>query len=234
MATLLRDHQRADAPVLVCKGAPAVVLARCTQRWVGAALQPLDSARRSMRLEQSVRQLKDGFPTYTPQDTFNTERIEISRGPGGIAYGDTDATGVINLATKRGRFRNDAEAAARFDDRGSLRMSTDLSRVLVDRRLALRLNLLDSDLEGWHENTARNLRAAAGALRWQPFGSPRTVVDATYEDGRLDSYISHTALNNVAAVYVRGTGTVARDGHHPINQESKPGRRSSSASGFPL
>mgnify|MGYP000364321202 CR=1 FL=1 len=23
----------------------------------------------------SVRQLKDGFPTYTPQDTFNTERM---------------------------------------------------------------------------------------------------------------------------------------------------------------
>ena len=127
------------------------------------------------------------------------------------AYGDTDATGVINLTTKRGRFRNEAEAGLRVDNLGSLRMTTDISRVLVDRRLALRLNLLDSDLEGWHENTARNLRAVAGALRWQPFGSPRTIVDATYEQGRLNSSISHTALNNVAAAYVRGTGTVARD-----------------------
>lgn len=178
---------------------------------VGAPVGSRSGNQINFRGLPSVRQLKDGFPTYTPQDTFNTERIEISRGPGGIAYGDTDATGVINLTTKRGRFRNEAEVAARFDDRGSQRLSTDLSRVLVDRRLALRLNLLDSDLEGWHENTARNLRAVAGALRWQPFGSPQTVVDATHEDGRLDSYISHTALNNVAAVYVRGTGTVARD-----------------------
>jgi len=178
---------------------------------VGAPVGARSGNQINFRGLPSVRQLKDGFPTYTPQDTFNTERIEISRGPGGIAYGDTDATGVINLTTKRGRFRNEAEAAARVDDRGSLRLSTDLSRVLVDRRLALRLNLLDSDLEGWHENTARNLRAVAGAVRWQPFGSPQTVVDATHEDGRLTSYISHTALNNVAAVYVRGTGTVARD-----------------------
>ena len=178
---------------------------------VGAPVGARSGNQINFRGLPSVRQLKDGFPTYTPQDTFNTERIEISRGPGGIAYGDTDATGVINLTTKRGRFRNEAEAAARVDDRGSRRLSADLSRVLVERRLALRLNLLDSDLEGWHENTARNLRAIAGAVRWQPFGSPQTVVDATHEDGRLTSYISHTALNHVAAAYVRGTGTVARD-----------------------
>ena len=113
---------------------------------VGAPVGSRSGNQINFRGLPSVRQLKDGFPTYTPQDTFNTERIEISRGPGGIAYGDTDATGVINLTTKRGRFRNEAEVAARFDDRGSLRLSTDLSRVLVDRRLALRLNLLDSDL----------------------------------------------------------------------------------------
>lgn len=183
---------------------------------VGAPVGSRSGNQINFRGLPSVRQLKDGFPTYTPQDTFNTERIEISRGPGGIAYGDTDATGVINLTTKRGRFRNEAEVAARFDDRGSLRLSTDLSRVLVDRRLALRLNLLDSDLEGWHENTARNLRAVAAALRWQPFGTPRTVVDVTHEDGRLNSYISHTALNHVAAVYVRGTGTVARDANPDV------------------
>jgi magnesium-transporting ATPase (P-type) len=46
MATLVRDHQRADTAMLVCKGAPAVVLARCSHRWVGSALQPLDDAER--------------------------------------------------------------------------------------------------------------------------------------------------------------------------------------------
>ena len=178
---------------------------------VGAVVGARSGNQINFRGLPSVRQLKDGFPTYTPQDTFNTERIEISRGPGGIAYGDTDATGVINISTKRARFRNDHEVQARFDDRGSQRFSADVGRVLVDKKLALRLNLLDSDLEGWHENTARVSRAAAGALRFQPFANDRTVVDATYETGRNSSYISHTALNNQMAAYVRGSGTVARD-----------------------
>ena len=37
----------------------------------------------------------------------------------------------------------------------------------------------------------------AGALRFQPFRTPNTIVDATYEKGRLNSYISHTALKRI-------------------------------------
>ncbi|MBM3853709.1 MAG: hypothetical protein FJ399_11220, partial [Verrucomicrobia bacterium] len=178
---------------------------------VGAPVGSRSGNQINFRGLPSVRQLKDGFPTYTPQDSFNTERIEVSRGPGGIAYGDTDATGVINLTTKRARFRSGHELQARVDDRGSLRLTTDLNRVLLDQTLALRLNVIKSDLEGWHENTARNLQAVAGAVRYQPFKNPNTILDATYEDGRLLSAISHTALNHVAAAYVRGSGTNARD-----------------------
>jgi outer membrane receptor for ferric coprogen and ferric-rhodotorulic acid len=178
---------------------------------VGAPVGARSGNQINFRGLPSVRQLKDGFPTYTPQDAFNTERIEISRGPGGIAYGDTDATGVINLTSKRGRFRNEYELQARYDDRGSQRLTADLSQVVIDRTLALRLNLIDSDLEGWHENTARNLKAVAAAVRYQPFKNANTLIDATYEDGRLLSSISHTALNNITSAYVRGTGTNARD-----------------------
>lgn len=178
---------------------------------VGAPVGSRSGNQINFRGLPSVRQLKDGFPTYTPQDTFNTERIEISRGPGGIAYGDTDATGVINLTSKRGRFRNDAEFQVRADDRNSLRLTADLGRILIPDTLALRINAVDSDLEGWHENTARNLQAVAGAVRYQPFKSPNTVIDLTHEDGRLLSSISHTALQDITAAYVRGTGTNARD-----------------------
>jgi hypothetical protein len=55
------------------------------------------------------------------------------------------------------------------------------------------------------------MQATAAALRYQPFRTPNTTIDATYEDGRLLSSISHTALNNITSAYVRGTGTNARD-----------------------
>ena len=37
-------------------------------------------------------------------------------------------------------------------------------------------------------------------------------IDATYEEGRLLSFISHTALNNITSAYVRGTGTSSTGG----------------------
>src|SRR5688572_15947011 len=55
----------------------------------------------SIRGLASIRQLRDGFPWYVVSDVFNTERLEFSRGPGGLAYGDVDAGGIINIATKR-------------------------------------------------------------------------------------------------------------------------------------
>ena len=178
---------------------------------VGAPVGARSGNQINFRGLPSVRQLKDGFPTYTPQDNYNTERIEISRGPGGIAYGDTDATGVINLTSKRGQFRNETEVGVRLDDRGSRRATLDFSRVLVAKTLAARLNLIDSNLEGWHENTNREFRAGAGALRYQPFKTGRTVIDATFEKGDMVTHLSHTALNNQMAAYVRGSGTNTRD-----------------------
>jgi hypothetical protein len=178
---------------------------------VGAAIGARSGNRINFRGLPSGRQLKDGFPTYAPMDTYNLERMEISRGAGGISYGDTDATGTINTGSKRARFNNSHEVQARYDDRGSQRLTADFNRVLVDNKLALRLNLVDSDLEGWHENSARNMRGWAGAVRYQPFKHGNTVIDATYESGILLSSISHTALVDLTTAYVRGSGTNAQD-----------------------
>ena len=178
---------------------------------VGAAIGARSGNRINFRGLPSGRQLKDGFPTYAPMDTYNLERMEISRGAGGISYGDTDATGTINTGSKRARFNNSYEVQARYDDRGSQRLTADLNRVLVDQKLALRFNLVDSDLEGWHENTARNMQGWAGAVRYQPFKHGNTVIDFTHESGRLLSFFSHTALVDLTTAYVRGSGTHAQD-----------------------
>jgi len=190
---------------------------------LGAAIGARSGNRINFRGLPSGRQLKDGFPTYAPMDTYNLERMEISRGAGGISYGDTDATGTINTGSKRARFRDSHEAQVRYDDRGSQRLTADLNRVLVANTLALRLNLVDSDLEGWHENTARTMRGWAGAVRYQPFKHGNTVIDATFESGRLLSYISHTALVDLTTAYVRGSGTNAQD--------ADPGRAGTQANG---
>jgi len=50
---------------------------------IGAPVNIRSGNQISFRGIPSIRQLRDGFPWFLPADTYNTERIEISRGPGG-------------------------------------------------------------------------------------------------------------------------------------------------------
>ncbi len=50
MSVLARDRTQDNAPVLVCKGAPDVLLARCTHLRVGDAIEPLTPERRAQAL----------------------------------------------------------------------------------------------------------------------------------------------------------------------------------------
>jgi len=52
MSSIEADHDRADEPVVITKGAPAVLLAKCTRVRVGAALVGLESAMRSRILAE--------------------------------------------------------------------------------------------------------------------------------------------------------------------------------------
>ncbi|MEY4088865.1 MAG: hypothetical protein RJB55_1136, partial [Verrucomicrobiota bacterium] len=99
----------------------------------------------SFRGVPSIRQLRDGFPWFLPADTYNTERIEFARGPGGLAYGDVDPTGIINVSTKRASFRRAASAQVRYDSFGTQRYSLDLNQPLHPR-FGFRFNALNSEV----------------------------------------------------------------------------------------
>ncbi|MBM3853039.1 MAG: TonB-dependent receptor, partial [Verrucomicrobia bacterium] len=164
----------------------------------------------SVRGLATVRQLRDGFPWYMPADIYNTERIEMSRGPGGLAYGDVDASGIINIVTKRAAFQPKCEVQVRYDDFGTQRYSLDLNQPLAER-LAARFNALRSEVEQRKQRRERKLEGFAGALRWEPFKDHRTQVDATFEMGRNSVGLSHLRLTDNRIAYVPGTGTNALD-----------------------
>jgi outer membrane receptor protein involved in Fe transport len=166
----------------------------------------------SFRGLQTFRQLRDGFVWYVPQDMFNTERIEISRGPGGLAYGDVDTGGLINISTKRAVDRNTSSAQVRYDDFGTRRFSIDLNRQIVPKRLAFRLNAIErNDAPSIRQRTNTKGNGLAGALRWEVTKDGRTTVDVTYEHGRQDMFFGHLTLIDQTTAYVRGTGTIEPD-----------------------
>jgi len=182
---------------------------------VGAPVGSRSGNQISFRGIPSIRQLRDGFPWFLPADTYNTERIEFSRGPGGLAYGDVDPTGIINVSTKRATFRRNASATVRYDNFGTQRYSLDVNQPL-GARFGLRFNALNSEVEQFRQRGSRDFRGYAGALRWEPFQDRRTRLDVNYEGGKTRNNQSTLHLNDGIKAYVRGSGTNAADAD-PLN-----------------
>lgn len=181
----------------------------------------------SFRGFASIRQLRDGFEWFMPQDVYNTERIEFNRGAGGLAYGDVDPGGIINVGTKRAGFRRKGSAQFRTDTYGSRRASLDLTQPLMRDRLGVRLNLVESRIDTVTQRKDRSLTGVAGAIRWEPFTHRRTQIDAVYERGDTVNRLGHLQLNDHVSVYRPGTGTNALDGNPnlPGVQANGPGMR---------
>ena len=178
---------------------------------VGAVVGNRGGNQVNIRGLATVRQLRDGFPWYLATDSFNTERIEFSRGPGGLAYGDVDAGGIINIGSKRATWQKRAEMQVRYDSFGTQRFSTDFNVPVVPQRLSLRVNAIKSEVEQWHQRQGRDLEGYAGALRFVPFKNRRTQIDAAYETGNTTYHLSHLGPTDSRGAYVRGTGSSALD-----------------------
>lgn len=181
------------------------------QGQIGVRVQNRSGNQVNIRGLASVRQLRDGFPWYLVPDSYNTERIEFGRGPGGLAYGDVDAGGSINITTKRATYQKRGSAQVRYDSFGSQRYSLDYSQPLVPGRLGLRINAIDSEVEQYRQRASRDLQAHAAALRWEPFKDRRTQIDVLAERGHGVNHIAPLGLIDQTGAYVRGSGTIEVD-----------------------
>jgi len=153
------------------------------QGTIGAVVNSRGGNQVSIRGLASFRQLRDGFPWYLAADVFNTERIEFSRGPSGLAYGDVDAGGTINIASKRASFQTRGSVQIRYDNFGTQRYSVDFNQPVIPGRLAFRFNAIKSEVEMFKQRMGRDLEGYAGSLRWEPFQHRRTQIDVAYETG---------------------------------------------------
>lgn len=158
----------------------------------------------------SLRQLRDGFVWFVPEDAYNIDRIEFNRGPGGTAYGDVDPVGVLNISTKRPVGRRFANFAARYDNFGTRRFTLDVNQPLPER-LSVRVNAVNSDVEKSRQRADTMQRAYAGAVRWRPFKDGRTQIDVSFERGSYRLNLAALQLEDGISAYIRGSGTNALD-----------------------
>lgn len=113
-------------------------------------------------------------------DTYNTERIDFSRGPNSILFGTGGPGGIINTTTKRAIFGRDLQQlglrVASWED---YRASIDVSRQ-VAKTLAVRVNGVQQSAKSWRDYEGKERKGAALAVTFRPFKNTEIRYDGEY------------------------------------------------------
>jgi catecholate siderophore receptor len=84
------------------------------------------------------------------RDTFNTEQVEIAKGPAGPDYGRSAASGYVNLASKVPVPESFSSGSASYGTSSNGRVTGDVNHRFAGTGSALRLNVMgqDGDVDG--------------------------------------------------------------------------------------
>ena len=98
--------------------------------------------------------LTDGAaePEVTFYNLYNTERVEVLKGPGAFLYGGNPLSGTVNLVRKQPVFRNFLHAAASFGQFNSTYNTVDVGVANFNSGVAFRLNGLWQKSDSYRDN----------------------------------------------------------------------------------
>jgi hypothetical protein len=150
--------------------------------WLTSAVLTDNSESRDFGNSLSIRglsvatNLRNYFRYDTSIDGYIMERLEGSRGPNALMYGESNAGGALGIATKQAKFRNFGAVDVRTDSRGSLYGQVDANRKLNDQ-LALRVAAFYSDRELWFDRGFNKRRGAFLTGTYRPWKKSELRVD---------------------------------------------------------
>ena len=125
-----------------------------------------------------------------PIDLYNIEAIEISRGPNSNIFGLGNGSGTVNLVPAYANLsRPISTVTLRVDDRSGYRTSLDLSRPLLQDKLAFRFGAVLEDKGFEREPSREEIRRMQGSVQYKPFRA--TTIKASAE-----SYRNHSQRPN--------------------------------------
>ncbi len=129
---------------------------------------------------------RDFFVSRLPMDSYNVERVEISRGPNAMLFGLGSPAGIINSSLLSARLNRDrTELELRTDQYGSFRSVLDHNQVLIRDKLALRFAAVYEDQSYKVEEAWRRNKRAFLTGTYRPFKN--TTLKFSAEKGDIDS-----------------------------------------------
>lgn len=189
MSVLALDREHGNAPMLVCKGAPDVLLARCTHLRVGPSVEPLTPERRAQALAQveelsqaALRTLAVAYrPIAADEDLQAGHALEeqlIFVGTAGIIDPPREEAGDAIAEARRAGIR--VIMITGDHPRTAERIATDLGLVEPGARALTGVELDALDDAGW----AEAVRTTSVFARVAPAHKLR-IVDALQAQGQI-------------------------------------------------
>jgi catecholate siderophore receptor len=135
------------------------------------------------------------------RDTFNTEQVEIAKGPAGPDYGRSAASGYVNLASKVPLAESFSSGSASYGTSSNGRITGDANYRLEGSDTAMRLNVMaqDGDVDG-RDFIERKGWAVAPSLAFGLEGDTRSYF-----------YLLHSEQDNIPD---GGVTTLGLDGFY--------------------
>lgn len=114
-----------------------------------------------------------------PRDPANVERIEVLKGPVGAVFGSVDPAGVVNLVTKKPRFRTGGSLTANGGSFGTYRLEGDVESALSPT-LAIRLVGAIENSDGFRDHVDLRRRLFAPSVSWRPTDGTTLTYQGEY------------------------------------------------------
>ncbi|WP_246107278.1 TonB-dependent receptor [Puniceibacterium confluentis] len=119
-------------------------------------------------------------PGISIHETFNTEQVEVIKGPAGSVGGRGTTGGTLNIATKKPQDVDFYESSTKLTSAGTLRQTFDLNQAASDR-LQLRLNgMIQDGAVAGREDLVDDRQGLSGALRYRLSDTVTVEGDYTY------------------------------------------------------
>ena len=138
------------------------------------------------------------FASSIAFDSYNTDRVTVSRGPNGLLFGVGSPAGVVDTSLIRPDLqRNKNKIVMRYGNNDSLRGSVVFNRVLIDRKLALRIAALH-DKEEYNQRPAfEEKKRLYGAVTFEPYKSSSVRANFEWGSTRANRPITVLPVNNI-------------------------------------
>ncbi len=121
--------------------------------------------------------LRDDVQTY--RDLYNTDRIEVLKGPNGMAFGRGGAGGAINRVTKQAGWTPISELIASYGAYNQKRIAGDYGQAISDE-VAFRVNAVYEDSDSYRDGVDLERFGITPTVTIRPDDQTKIVLSTEY------------------------------------------------------